>query len=256
MRCARRCGIGAGSSRRASSTSCSAARRTPRSRRRCARWCGGGSAIRRRRSRSGSRPGWTPRARTGASWWIWCRSLGTSWARRRRSRSWGPQEAKTRFQQTVLRFVRATAASAHPLVLFLDDLQWADPASLSLVQEIGADPEAGHLWIIGAYRDNEARRGSPAPRHGQGRGRERVSECAPSGSRRSGPRRSEGWWAICSRAPPARSARSRRWWARGRTGAPSSWSNSCGRCTGGGSSRVTARRAGGSGRPSPSSGRA
>ncbi|HZF51812.1 MAG TPA: AAA family ATPase [Polyangiaceae bacterium] len=79
----------------------------------------------------------------------------------------GPQEAKTRFQQTVLRFVRATAASAHPLVLFLDDLQWADPASLSLVQEIGADPEAGHLWIIGAYRDNEASEDHPL--HAMGR---------------------------------------------------------------------------------------
>jgi predicted ATPase/signal transduction histidine kinase/ActR/RegA family two-component response regulator len=67
----------------------------------------------------------------------------------------GPQETKARFQLTVLRFVRATATSAHPLVLFLDDLQWTDPASLSLLQEIAADPEVSHLWIIGAYRDNE-----------------------------------------------------------------------------------------------------
>ena len=73
----------------------------------------------------------------------------------------GPQEAKNRFQQTVQRFVRATATSAHPLVLFLDDLQWADPASLSLLQEIGADPEAGYLWILGAYRDNEASEDHP-----------------------------------------------------------------------------------------------
>ncbi|UQA57974.1 protein kinase domain-containing protein [Polyangium aurulentum] len=79
----------------------------------------------------------------------------------------GPQEAKTRFQQTVQRFVRATATSAHPLVLFLDDLQWADPASLSLLQEIVADPDAGHLWIIGAYRDNEA--GEDHPLHAMAR---------------------------------------------------------------------------------------
>ena len=68
----------------------------------------------------------------------------------------GPQETKNRLQQIVQRFVRATATSAHPLVLFLDDLQWADPASLSLLQEIAADADAEHLWIIGAYRDSEA----------------------------------------------------------------------------------------------------
>jgi predicted ATPase len=79
----------------------------------------------------------------------------------------GPQEAKNRFQQTAQRFVRATATATHPLVLFLDDLQWADPASLSLLQEIAADPEAGYLWIIGAYRDNEA--GEDHPLHAMAR---------------------------------------------------------------------------------------
>ena len=79
----------------------------------------------------------------------------------------GPQEVKARFQQTVQKFVRATATAAHPLVLFLDDLQWADPASLSLLQEIAADPDAGHLWILGAYRDNEA--GEDHPLHAMAR---------------------------------------------------------------------------------------
>ena len=76
----------------------------------------------------------------------------------------GPQEAKHRFQVTVQRFVRATATKSHPLVLFLDDLQWADPASLSLLSEIGADSDAGHLWLIGVYRDNEV--GEDHPLHG------------------------------------------------------------------------------------------
>jgi len=67
----------------------------------------------------------------------------------------GPIEAKNRFQRTMLRFVRSIASAEHPLVLFIDDLQWADPASLVLIQEILTDPTAGHLLVVGAYRDDE-----------------------------------------------------------------------------------------------------
>jgi predicted ATPase/signal transduction histidine kinase/CheY-like chemotaxis protein len=73
----------------------------------------------------------------------------------------GPLEAQLRFQRTMQQFLRATATAEHPLVLFLDDLQWADPASLSLLQEIAADPGAAHLWIVGAYRDNEVAEDHP-----------------------------------------------------------------------------------------------
>ena len=41
----------------------------------------------------------------------------------------------------------------HPLVMFLDDLQWADSASLNLLKLLMQD--AGYLLILGAYRDNE-----------------------------------------------------------------------------------------------------
>ncbi|MBC1219350.1 ATP-binding protein, partial [Nostoc sp. UCD120] len=41
----------------------------------------------------------------------------------------------------------------HPLVIFLDDLQWVDLASLKLMQLLIADTK--HLLLIGAYRDNE-----------------------------------------------------------------------------------------------------
>jgi predicted ATPase/CheY-like chemotaxis protein len=46
-------------------------------------------------------------------------------------------------------------SAEHPLVLFLDDLQWADAASLRLLRLMLADPDAHHLLIIGAYRDSE-----------------------------------------------------------------------------------------------------
>ncbi|XYH99593.1 AAA family ATPase [Sorangium sp. So ce1128] len=66
-----------------------------------------------------------------------------------------PAEAKHRFQLTVQRFVRATASAEHPLVLFIDDLQWADAPSLALLEAIATDPEIGHLLLLGAYRDGE-----------------------------------------------------------------------------------------------------
>ena len=40
-------------------------------------------------------------------------------------------------------------------MLFLDDLQWADAASLALIEDLMTQPETRHLLLIGAYRDNE-----------------------------------------------------------------------------------------------------
>ncbi|MGK3966550.1 AAA family ATPase [Sorangium sp. So ce118] len=74
-----------------------------------------------------------------------------------------PAEAKHRFQLTVQRFVRATATAERPLVLFIDDLQWADAPSLALLEAIATDPEIGHLLLLGAYRDGEVD-GAPSPR--------------------------------------------------------------------------------------------
>ncbi len=58
-----------------------------------------------------------------------------------------------RFNLLIKNFVRVFATAAHPLVLFLDDLQWADLASLNLLQLLMQD--ATYLLIIAAYRDNE-----------------------------------------------------------------------------------------------------
>ncbi|WP_437654525.1 AAA family ATPase [Sorangium sp. So ce1182] len=65
----------------------------------------------------------------------------------------GPMESKHRFQSTVLRFVRTLATAEHPLLLFIDDLQWADAASLSLLGELLNEPADQHLLVVGAYRD-------------------------------------------------------------------------------------------------------
>ncbi|WP_437932429.1 AAA family ATPase [Sorangium sp. So ce291] len=67
----------------------------------------------------------------------------------------GPAESQGRFHAVFKAFLHVFATAEHPLVLFLDDLQWADPASLKLLQVLTADPERAHLLVIGAFRDNE-----------------------------------------------------------------------------------------------------
>ncbi|WP_438039023.1 AAA family ATPase [Sorangium sp. So ce128] len=73
-------------------------------------------------------------------------------------------EAQSRLLATIQRFVAATAQKEHPVVLFLDDLQWADAASLKLVEQLVTCTEAAHLLVLGAYRDNEAAPAHPLQR--------------------------------------------------------------------------------------------
>jgi predicted ATPase len=66
-----------------------------------------------------------------------------------------PQEAQNRFQMVFRRFLAVFARSEHPLALFLDDLQWLDTATLDLLAHLVTHPEVRHLFLVGAYRDNE-----------------------------------------------------------------------------------------------------
>ncbi|MGB8691729.1 MAG: AAA family ATPase [Microcoleus sp.] len=61
--------------------------------------------------------------------------------------------AQNRFNLLMQKFVQVFTTAEHPLVMFLDDLQWADSASLKLLQLLMED--RGHLLVLGAYRDNE-----------------------------------------------------------------------------------------------------
>jgi PAS domain S-box-containing protein len=54
-----------------------------------------------------------------------------------------------------LEFIKAIATNEHPLVVFLDDLQWIDAASLSLLHTLLTNVGVSHILVIGAYRDNE-----------------------------------------------------------------------------------------------------
>ncbi len=73
----------------------------------------------------------------------------------------GPQEAKNRFLMIFNQFLDALATKEHPLVLFLDDLQWLDPATLELLAQLVSQPERRYLLLLGAYRGNEVDEGHP-----------------------------------------------------------------------------------------------
>ncbi|KFE61996.1 trifunctional serine/threonine-protein kinase/ATP-binding protein/sensor histidine kinase [Hyalangium minutum] len=64
-------------------------------------------------------------------------------------------EAQNRFNRMFRRFLGVFATPEHPLVLFLDDLQWADMATLQLLQHLLTHTETPPMLVIGAYRDNE-----------------------------------------------------------------------------------------------------
>ena len=75
-----------------------------------------------------------------------------------------PTEAQNRFRLVFQNFVGAIARKEHPLVIFLDDLQWVDSATLSLLGPFLTSTDVQHLFLIGAYRDNEVDAAHPLAR--------------------------------------------------------------------------------------------
>ncbi|RZA26790.1 MAG: GAF domain-containing protein [Proteobacteria bacterium] len=68
--------------------------------------------------------------------------------------SLAPTESKNRFMDCFKNFMRAVATPEHPLLMFIDDLQWADASSLEILVQLMQD-KSYSLFLIGAYRDNE-----------------------------------------------------------------------------------------------------
>lgn len=66
-----------------------------------------------------------------------------------------PNEAQARFERTFRRFMEASACKEAPLVVILDDLQWADPASLAVLELVLSSESQGYLLVLGSYRDSE-----------------------------------------------------------------------------------------------------
>ncbi|SFH12161.1 Predicted ATPase [Desulfotomaculum arcticum] len=66
-----------------------------------------------------------------------------------------PHESQNRFQLVLKEFLQVFATEAHPLVIFIDDLQWSDTASMQQINYIINNNEINYLLLIIAYRDNE-----------------------------------------------------------------------------------------------------
>ena len=76
-----------------------------------------------------------------------------------------PQDGQRRFQfvfGAIHKCIRKL--QQHPLVLFLDDLQWLDAATLDLLEDLLLQPDVKHLMLIGAYRSNEVDPSHPLAR--------------------------------------------------------------------------------------------
>ncbi len=71
------------------------------------------------------------------------------------------EAAQNRFNLLFQHFIQVFTTVEHPLVIFIDDLQWADSASLSLMQRLLTEAQCQYLLVLGAYRDNEVFPGHP-----------------------------------------------------------------------------------------------
>ena len=72
-----------------------------------------------------------------------------------------PQEARYRFAEMFRNFLKTVCRPEHPLVMFIDDWQWADAASFELLKQIQVGATQRYLLAIASYRDNEVDSGHP-----------------------------------------------------------------------------------------------
>jgi serine/threonine protein kinase len=67
----------------------------------------------------------------------------------------GTEENQNRFNRLFQQFLQLFTQKEQPLVLFIDDLQWVDSASLNLIKQFMLNRQHSRFMFIGAYRDNE-----------------------------------------------------------------------------------------------------
>lgn len=69
----------------------------------------------------------------------------------------GAVETQNRFNLVFENFMQIIADKEHPLVMFIDDWQWADYASLNFIKMMMTNKSNKHLLVVGAYRDNDTK---------------------------------------------------------------------------------------------------
>ena len=71
----------------------------------------------------------------------------------------GGEEGVNRLVFSFQTLVKLIATPQHPLVIFIDDLQWVDHASLILIEQLIKDQSSHYILMLGAYRENEVKQG-------------------------------------------------------------------------------------------------
>ena len=87
----------------------------------------------------------------------------------------GSQEELQKLLRAVNGFVREVAATS-PVALFIDDLHWADEASLDLLQHLARHARADRVLLVGTYREVEVGRAHPLRKAVRDLSRERLVE--------------------------------------------------------------------------------
>lgn len=67
----------------------------------------------------------------------------------------GTKESQSRFQHALLGLLRCVASEGRGLVLYLDNLQWADAATLEFLAALGTEIGRLRMLVVGAFRDDE-----------------------------------------------------------------------------------------------------
>ncbi|MBK8704608.1 MAG: AAA family ATPase [Saprospiraceae bacterium] len=73
----------------------------------------------------------------------------------------GVTETQNRLTDLLNRFFKSISTEEHPITIFLDDLQWADNASLNLLKNLITDADCKYLMLIGAFRPDELEHTDP-----------------------------------------------------------------------------------------------
>ena len=120
----------------------------------------------------------------------------------------GSTEAQNRFQRVLHNFVAAIAQPRHPLVLFLDDLQWADAATLALLEPLLRQRRQPKPAVDRRAARQRARQRAAAAAHAGGAAGRRACRCNAS---RSGRCTAPTWWRWSPTPCAASVARPKRW---------------------------------------------
>lgn len=72
-----------------------------------------------------------------------------------------PKNSPKNFNEVFQQFIKVFYQKSHPLVIFLDNLQWADSASLNLIKLLRGNPDERYLFLIGTYLNTEIENDHP-----------------------------------------------------------------------------------------------